>query len=122
VDDVPNAGNVHEEDVRVLGEAGRDPLTLAQEVITPSLEDVEKMVRMVVPRVVVVKVVVEVLPFAQEGGAEARQRFVEEFDTAEQVALRLKPSYRFRGGEDKRSGSAWLEEMEEKTEGHPYVV
>ncbi|KAF4709478.1 hypothetical protein FOZ63_017270, partial [Perkinsus olseni] len=59
VDDVPNAGNVHEEDVRVLGEAGRDPLTLAQEVITPSLEDVEKMVRMVVPRVVVVKVVVE---------------------------------------------------------------
>ncbi|EER09334.1 hypothetical protein Pmar_PMAR003183 [Perkinsus marinus ATCC 50983] len=45
-----------------------------------------------------------------------------EFDTAEQVALRLKPSYRFRGGEDKRSGSAWLEEMEDKTEGHPYVV
>ncbi|EER11972.1 hypothetical protein Pmar_PMAR019074 [Perkinsus marinus ATCC 50983] len=86
VDDVSNAGNVHEEDAKVSGEAGRDPLTLAQEIITLSPEGVE------------------------------------EFDTAEQVALRLKPSYRFRGGEDQRSGSAWLEEMEDKTEGHPYVV
>ncbi|KAF4648529.1 hypothetical protein FOL46_002803, partial [Perkinsus olseni] len=47
---------------------------------------------------------------------------MKEFDTAEQLAIKLKPQQRFQGEQDRRSGTTWLEEMEKKTEGHPEVI
>ncbi|EER19873.1 hypothetical protein Pmar_PMAR006765 [Perkinsus marinus ATCC 50983] len=47
---------------------------------------------------------------------------MKEFDTAEQLAIKLKPQHKFLGEQDERSGTTWLEEMERKTEGHPEVI
>ncbi|KAF4697322.1 hypothetical protein FOZ60_009942 [Perkinsus olseni] len=47
---------------------------------------------------------------------------MKEFDTAEQLAIMLKPQLRFQREQDRRSGTTWLEEMEKKTEGHPEVI
>ncbi|EER09794.1 cellular nucleic acid binding protein, putative, partial [Perkinsus marinus ATCC 50983] len=45
-----------------------------------------------------------------------------EYDSAEQMAMKLRPARRYNGGEDIRSGTTWIEEMERTTEGHSEVV
>ncbi|KAF4647028.1 hypothetical protein FOZ61_004754, partial [Perkinsus olseni] len=47
---------------------------------------------------------------------------MKDYDSAERVVDSLKPSAAFKGAEDYRSGTTFIEEMNTKTEGHPDVV
>ncbi|KAF4651014.1 hypothetical protein FOL47_000712 [Perkinsus chesapeaki] len=47
---------------------------------------------------------------------------IKDYDSAERVVDSLKPLTRFHGAEDRRSGTAFIDEMFTMTEGHPEVV
>ncbi|EER03064.1 hypothetical protein Pmar_PMAR001809 [Perkinsus marinus ATCC 50983] len=52
----------------------------------------------------------------------SNQITIKDYDSAERVVSGLKPNTIFRGAEDYRSGTAFIEEMNIQTEGHPDVV